>query len=46
MWCYGELLKISWIDNVTNEEVSNLVKEKRSLCASIKSPRQIDRTHT
>ena len=34
--CYRKLLKISWVDKVTNEEVLNLVKEKRSLNASIK----------
>ena len=33
---YRKLLKISWIDLVTNEEVLNLVKEKRNLYASIK----------
>ena len=33
---YRKLLKISWVDKVTNEKVSNLVKEKRSLYASIK----------
>ena len=36
MWCYRKLLKISWVDKVTNEGVLNLVKEKRSLCASTK----------
>ena len=35
MWCYRKLLKISWIDKVKNEEVLNLVKEKRSLYALI-----------
>ena len=39
MWCYRKLLKISWVDKVTNEEVLNLVKEKRSLYASIEGPR-------
>ena len=34
--CYRKLLKISWVDIVTNEEVLNLVKEKRRLYASIK----------
>ena len=36
MWCYRKLLKISWVDIVTIEEVLNLVKEKRSLYISIK----------
>ena len=30
MWCYRKLLKISWVDKVTNEDVLNLVKEKKS----------------
>ena len=30
MWFYRKLLKISWVDLVTNKEVLNLVKEKRS----------------
>ena len=41
MWCYRKLLKKSQVDQVTNEEVLNLVKEKRSLYASIK--RRCDR---
>ena len=36
MWCYRELLKIFWVNEVTDEEVSNLVKEKRSLYSSNK----------
>ena len=36
MWYYRKLLKISWLDKVTNKEVSNLVKEKKSLYATIK----------
>ena len=36
MWRYRKLFKISWVDKVTNEEVLNLVKEKRNLYASIK----------
>ena len=39
MWCYRKLLKISWVDKVTNEEVLNLVKEKSNLYASIKRRR-------
>ena len=29
MWCYRKLFKMSWVDEVTNKKVSNLVKEKR-----------------
>ena len=36
MWCYRKLLKINWVDKVTNEEVLNLMKEKKSLYACIK----------
>ena len=36
MWCYSKLLQISWVDMVINEEVLNLVKEKRSLYSDIK----------
>ena len=38
MWCYRKLLKIRWVDKVTNAELLNLVKEK-SLYASIKRRR-------
>ena len=38
MWCYRELLEISWVDKVTNDKVLNLVNEKRSLYANIKRP--------
>ena len=37
--CHRKLLKISWMDKVTNEEVTNLFKEKRSLYARIKRRR-------
>ena len=33
---YRKLLKISWVDKVKNEEVLNLLKEKRSIYARIK----------
>ena len=39
MWCYRKLLKVRLVHKVTNEEVLNLVKEKRSLYASIKRRR-------
>ena len=39
MWYYRKLLKISWIHKEKNEEVLNLVKEKRSLYASMKRRR-------
>ena len=38
MWYYRKLLKISWVDKATNEEVLDLVKEK-ILYASIKRSR-------
>ena len=31
MWCYRTMLKIRWVDRVTNEEVLNRIREKRSL---------------
>lgn len=31
MWCYRRMLKIKWVDRVTNEEVLNRIGEKRSL---------------
>ena len=40
MWCYRKLLKISWVDKVTNEEVLILVNERRTLYASIKRRRE------
>ena len=39
MSCYRQLLIISWVDMVTNEEVLNLVKDMRNLYASIKRRR-------
>lgn len=35
MWCYRRILKISWRDHTTNEEVLRRIKEKRSLIATI-----------
>ena len=43
---YRKLLKISWVDRVTNEDVLNLVNEKRSLHASIKRLRDRLIVHT
>ena len=31
MWCYRRMLKIRWVDRVTNEEVLNRIGEERSL---------------
>lgn len=31
MWCYRRMLKIRWVDKVTNEEVLKRIGEKRSL---------------
>ena len=46
MWCYGKLLKTSWIDKVTHEEVLNSVKEQRSLYSKIKGHRNRLIKHT
>ena len=35
MWCYRRMLKIKWIDKVTNEMTLQRVGEKRSLLKSI-----------
>ena len=39
MWYYRKLVKIRWVDKVTNEKVLNVVKKKISLYASIKRRR-------
>ena len=31
MWCYRRMLKIRWVDHITNEEVLNRIGEKRNL---------------
>ncbi|XP_049957338.1 uncharacterized protein LOC126473992 [Schistocerca serialis cubense] len=31
MWCYRRMLKIRWVDHMTNDEVLNRIGEKRSL---------------
>ncbi|XP_068082188.1 uncharacterized protein [Anabrus simplex] len=31
MWCYRRILKVSWIDRITNEEVLNRIGERRSI---------------
>ena len=36
MSCNRKLLKISWVDKVTNKDVLNAVKETRSLYSNIK----------
>ena len=48
MWCYRKILNIRWVDKMTNREVLNLVKEKRSLNARIKRrhDRLIQHTHS
>ena len=35
MWCYRKLLKVSQVDEVKNEEVVNLVEEKKNLYENI-----------
>ena len=39
MWCYRRMLKISWVDKVTNEEVLKRVEEERSLWGTLKRRR-------
>ena len=36
MWCYRKMLRISWYDKISNEEVLKWIKEKRTLVTSIK----------
>jgi len=36
MWCYSKMLRIKWIDRITNEEVINRIKEKKVLWHTIK----------
>ena len=31
MWCYRRMLKIRWVDRITNEEVLNRIGEERTL---------------
>jgi hypothetical protein len=31
MWCYRRMLKIPWVDRVTNEEVLRKIEEKPGL---------------
>jgi hypothetical protein len=35
-WCWSRMKKISWADHVTNEEVLEIVKEKRKILQIIK----------
>jgi hypothetical protein len=37
MWIWRRMEKISWTKHVTNEEVLNLVEEKRSLVDTVKT---------
>ena len=39
MWCYRRMLRIPWVDKVTNEEVLNRVGEERSIWRTIKMRR-------
>uniref|UniRef100_A0A2S2QKX3 Uncharacterized protein n=1 Tax=Sipha flava TaxID=143950 RepID=A0A2S2QKX3_9HEMI len=36
MWCYRKMLRIKWIDKITNEAVLNRIKEKKVLWYTIK----------
>ena len=35
MWCYRRMLKIRWVDKVTNEEVLRQIDEERSVWKNI-----------
>ena len=39
MWCYSRMMKIPWIDKVSNREVLERVKEKRSIWGIVKGRR-------
>ena len=39
MWCYRRMMKISWVDKITNEEVLKRVNEKRKIWMTIQSRR-------
>ena len=41
MWCYRRMMKIKWIDRVSNEKVLRRVEEKRSLLKTLKRRRDI-----
>jgi len=36
MWCYRKMLKIKWIERITNESVLARIKEKKELWYTIK----------
>jgi len=36
MWCWRRMEKISWSDHMRNEEVSQRVKEERTILQTIK----------
>jgi hypothetical protein len=36
MWCYRKMLRIKWIDRITNEAVLNRIKEKKILWHTVK----------
>lgn len=36
MWCYRRMLRISWVDKITNEEVLNRMKKDKELLYTIK----------
>jgi len=39
MWCWRKMEKIKWTEMNTNEEVLDLVKEKRTLVNNLRSMR-------
>jgi len=39
MWCYRKMMKISWVDKITNEEVLKQVNEKRTIWKAIQKRR-------
>ena len=46
MWCYRSMLKINWIDRITNEEVLERIGERRTLWKSQRKRRGRMMGHT
>ena len=39
MWCYRRILKVRWVDHVTNEEILNKIGERRNFWQNLKKRR-------
>ena len=46
MWCYRRMMKIKWIDRITNEEVLKRIGERRTLWKSLRKRRDQMMGHT